>query len=269
MAPEQFLGERATAAVDQFAFCVAIYRALFGAAPFEGEREILTLRRNVLAGTLRAAPPSHTVPAWVSRILLRGLAREPAARFPSMSELLAEIDKHLPLGQEFDPNVGRHERLLLASAMAVFGGIALGAIGALRAAHASPGMPMLIALPCTGLAGLLLAALVLRKRLLGNRFARSVAGVVVLSMLAVVLHRLLALHLGEPVAAVVAVDLFESGMQLVMAAVLLDRAFAAPASLFLGASTLAVWMPQWAVAAYMGAVTASSVVGAVLWAREV
>ena len=128
---------------------------------------------------------------------------------------------------------------------------------------------MLIALPCTGLAGLLLAALVLRKRLLGNRFARSVAGVVVLSMLAVVLHRLLALHLGEPVAAVVAVDLFESGMQLVMAAVLLDRAFAAPASLFLGASTLAVWMPQWAVAAYMGAVTASSVVGAVLWAREV
>jgi serine/threonine-protein kinase len=269
MAPEQFLGERVTAAVDQFAFSVALYRALFGAPPFEGDAEIHTLRRNVVAGATRPPPPSPDVPAWVSRLLIRGLARDATARFATMDELIAEIDGRLPQNRELDANVGRRERGMLAAAMALFGGIVLGGLWFLRGSMQGPlTMGTLIALPGAAVTGLTLAAFVLRRRLLGNRFARNVAAVVWLSMISVVLHRLLALYLGEAPRDVIAVDLLEIGMQLMMAAILVERSFALAAALFLGGSAVAASRPEWAVAAYMGAVIGSSALGTAWWARE-
>ncbi len=92
MAPEQLAGERATPAADQFAFCVALYEALYGQAPFEG-KELATLAQNVRAGRLRP-PPAGRAPAGLGRLLQRGLATEPAARFPSLSALLAQLARY-------------------------------------------------------------------------------------------------------------------------------------------------------------------------------
>jgi hypothetical protein len=87
MAPEQFAGAATDARTDQFAFCVALWEALTGERPFAGDA-FWSIRRSVLAGVPRPPPRGAALPRALKRILLRGLARSPDARFPSMVELL-------------------------------------------------------------------------------------------------------------------------------------------------------------------------------------
>jgi serine/threonine protein kinase/tetratricopeptide (TPR) repeat protein len=76
---------------DQFSFCVSLYLALYGDYPFDPR----TLRKYI--GALRDGPkppPAATrVPAWVHAIVARGLNDAPEARFASMTELLAALDR--------------------------------------------------------------------------------------------------------------------------------------------------------------------------------
>jgi serine/threonine protein kinase len=94
MAPEQHLGERADARSDQFAFCVSLYQALYKQWPFEG-KTAPALADAVISG--RMSPPPKATAATVSpnlrKILLRGLATDPAARYPSMDALLADLER--------------------------------------------------------------------------------------------------------------------------------------------------------------------------------
>jgi eukaryotic-like serine/threonine-protein kinase len=90
MSPEQHLGQRATAASDQFNFCASLYEALCGEPPFGRPDDLTTLRVRVLAGALPAG--GAALPRWLRRALERGLSRDPTRRFPSMEELLRAID---------------------------------------------------------------------------------------------------------------------------------------------------------------------------------
>ncbi len=90
MAPEQWRGLPADARSDQFAFCVALYHACFGARPFAGDG-VFALAESVLQGRLR--PPPRSAPAWLRQALLQGLASDPAARHASMAELLAALER--------------------------------------------------------------------------------------------------------------------------------------------------------------------------------
>jgi tetratricopeptide (TPR) repeat protein/predicted Ser/Thr protein kinase len=91
MAPEQFLGRPSPdQRTDQFSFCVALYEALYGERPFGGQ-SLLALQVSVVEGAVRPAPSHSQVPGWIRRILLRGLAVDPAARFPSVATLLAAL----------------------------------------------------------------------------------------------------------------------------------------------------------------------------------
>jgi tetratricopeptide (TPR) repeat protein/predicted Ser/Thr protein kinase len=92
MAPEQHSGLTADAATDQFAFCVTLYECLYAERPFAGE-SVAQIAFNVLQGTIRAAPAGTAVPGWVRRVVLRGLATDPAARWPSMDALLAALGR--------------------------------------------------------------------------------------------------------------------------------------------------------------------------------
>lgn len=92
MAPEQHKGERADARSDQFAFCVSLYHALYKAWPYEG-KSAPALAQNVIDGRLEPPPKSSTVPAPIRKVLLRGLATEPAARYPTMEALLADLER--------------------------------------------------------------------------------------------------------------------------------------------------------------------------------
>ncbi|WP_293251634.1 serine/threonine-protein kinase [Nannocystis sp.] len=131
MSPEQHLGRFADPRSDQFSFCVALYQALYGVRPFGGER-MTSLAFQVLQGKVGAAPPGTTVPAWLRRIVLRGLNVDPELRYPGMPELLADLDRHSGGGK-------RRRGLLLASAALVGLGLWLG----LRATANTP-------TPCQG-----------------------------------------------------------------------------------------------------------------------
>jgi tetratricopeptide (TPR) repeat protein/tRNA A-37 threonylcarbamoyl transferase component Bud32 len=86
MAPEQIEGGPVDARADQFGFCVSLYRAHFDdALPFErsprGETKVEATE-----------PKDGRVPAWVTRVVMRGLRIAPEERYPSMSELLAALE---------------------------------------------------------------------------------------------------------------------------------------------------------------------------------
>ena len=116
MAPEQHAGGIADAKSDQFAFCVALYEALYGERPFAGEN-VAVLATNVLDGKLLPPPDDTATPRWLFPILARGLAVMPHARHADMDALLAALAD--------DPTVRRRRHVRQAAVAAlVIGGVA-------------------------------------------------------------------------------------------------------------------------------------------------
>jgi predicted Ser/Thr protein kinase len=87
MAPEQLRGEPATASSDQFAFCVALWEALAGRRPFEGDEQA-----GLLAAIEKGRPAGgDRIPKKLRRALERGLSLDPADRYPNVRMLAAAL----------------------------------------------------------------------------------------------------------------------------------------------------------------------------------
>lgn len=89
-----FLGQ-ADARSDQFSFCVALYIALCGNYPFTGQTPPAgygDLVNALDAGKVHPFPKKLKLPKWLLTVLTRGLSRDPDKRYPSMAELLADLD---------------------------------------------------------------------------------------------------------------------------------------------------------------------------------
>ncbi|MCA9710319.1 MAG: serine/threonine protein kinase, partial [Myxococcales bacterium] len=114
MAPEQHRGEALAPAADQYAFCVALWEALVGVAPFQS-----TTLYDLLADKLQGAPPwpssAPRLPRPVLEALERGLQPDPRDRWPSMDALLE--------GLAHDPSRRRNRWL------AALGGLGLVGLG--------------------------------------------------------------------------------------------------------------------------------------------
>ncbi len=92
MAPEQFLGKPIDARTDQFAFCVALYEALYGERPFAGET-IFQIADAVTQEQIRPLPKNNEIPAWLRRCLIRGLRTDPTLRYQDIRSLLTSIER--------------------------------------------------------------------------------------------------------------------------------------------------------------------------------
>jgi serine/threonine protein kinase len=93
MAPEQFSGDPATAASDQFSFCLVLYEALYGQRAFEGER-FDDIRAAVTGTDPRPPPEDRDVPEFIWPVLKTGMSRRPEDRWESIEQLLGELKKY-------------------------------------------------------------------------------------------------------------------------------------------------------------------------------
>ena len=88
MAPEQIALEEVGPAADQFSFCVSLFEAVFAVHPFRRDT-ILEQADAVLHAEPSVPGKGPRVPPWLRRVLMTGLAREPADRHASMDALVA------------------------------------------------------------------------------------------------------------------------------------------------------------------------------------
>jgi len=90
MASEQFLGEAIDARADQFGLCATAWEALYGQPAFAGAG-LLPLASNVTSGRLTPPPAGSRVPAWLRRVLERGLRPRAADRHADTRALLQAL----------------------------------------------------------------------------------------------------------------------------------------------------------------------------------
>ena len=114
MAPEQFFGGHIDARTDQFAFCVVLYRVLFGLRPFVGE-SYRELGRAVARGELREMPKAARVPRSIQAAVRRGLSVGRDDRFASMDELLDALER--------GAGEGRRRRMLAGTGALLLAGL--------------------------------------------------------------------------------------------------------------------------------------------------
>ncbi len=87
LAPEQIRGEPVDAAVDVYALACLLHRCLTGTVPFPRDDDAAKLWAQV-----NAPPPSPSqlvpsLPPAIDEVVRRGMAKDPAARYPSAGEL--------------------------------------------------------------------------------------------------------------------------------------------------------------------------------------
>ena len=121
MSPEQHRGEKVTPATDQFSFCVSLYQSLYGHFPFSTV-SLSALRQDILRGAVTPPPMRSTVPMRVFKVLRRGMAVAIDERFPSMTEMLAELAR--------DPEAARRRVAVTAAVAATVGFASFAAAGA-------------------------------------------------------------------------------------------------------------------------------------------
>ncbi len=118
MAPEQVLEGRADTRSDQFAFCIALYEALWGEHPLPGEGFSRVIRYS--SGPGIEVPASRKIPLRVRKAITRGLAPNPDDRYPDMESLLADLG--------YDPALVRKRWLLAGSVLLLAAALVLGAL---------------------------------------------------------------------------------------------------------------------------------------------
>ncbi|MCX4241169.1 serine/threonine-protein kinase [Paraliomyxa miuraensis] len=129
MAPEQRMGEAVDQRCDLFAFCVALYMALYDQRPFEGPTDVELLRAQI-HDELVAPPRSSRIPRAVFAVLRRGLASKPGERYETMDALLRALSRA----------AGQTRRRTTAT-LAAGGVLALGALLFASAPAAEPPCP--------------------------------------------------------------------------------------------------------------------------------
>jgi len=105
IAPELVRGEKADARCDQYSLGVILFQLATGTLPFDATTPIALALKHVSEPFPSARSRSPNVPESVERVILRATAKEPGARFASVSELNAGLQAALDYAR--DPTAHR------------------------------------------------------------------------------------------------------------------------------------------------------------------
>jgi eukaryotic-like serine/threonine-protein kinase len=93
--PEQARGEVATAASDVYALGIVLYESLTGQRPFSGDGAAAVALARLTSTPPRPSALRAGVPAELDQIVLRAMALEPDARFPSAAAMASALEGFL------------------------------------------------------------------------------------------------------------------------------------------------------------------------------
>src|SRR5216683_1710129 len=91
MAPEQVTGKHVGPAADRYAFAVMAYEMLTGEFPFQGEGVLEVLYAHVHKAPPAPSTRNESVGPRADAVILRGLAKDPNARWESCESLVAAL----------------------------------------------------------------------------------------------------------------------------------------------------------------------------------
>ena len=91
LSPEQARGERATPASDRYALAVVAFELLTGHRPYEAESVTAEAAAHVNNPIPSVCDRLASLPCELDPVLRRALAKDPAARYPSCSEFVADL----------------------------------------------------------------------------------------------------------------------------------------------------------------------------------
>ncbi|MBL4687323.1 MAG: tetratricopeptide repeat protein, partial [Nannocystaceae bacterium] len=116
IAPEVGAGVAIDWRVDQFAFCVALFEAVYGHRPYRGSPAAILA--DLEDSSAQRDKTAAKIPAWLTRALLRGLEPDRDKRYPSMEALLEALERK--------PGGPRRTALILVLAVTATVGVAVG-----------------------------------------------------------------------------------------------------------------------------------------------
>jgi serine/threonine protein kinase len=91
-APEQILGDRITSAADVYAIGVIAYEMLTAARPFNATDRLALLNQVLMAEPMKPTEHRLQIPASIDDVVLRALAKDPAARWPSITAFAEALE---------------------------------------------------------------------------------------------------------------------------------------------------------------------------------
>jgi eukaryotic-like serine/threonine-protein kinase len=124
MSPEQASGQRLDARSDMFSFGVVLYEMLAGKRPFRAAGN-LELLQQVIHG--KPAPLRADIPEPLRAVAMRALAKDPADRYPSMRELVADLRAAQRSSSQRVPATRSHRGWIVAGSIAGLIGVVVGA----------------------------------------------------------------------------------------------------------------------------------------------
>ena len=234
MAPELLAGRPASVASDVFAFSRSIEKLVQGG------------------------------PEWLQPMLRRGLAEDPAARWPNVDSLLLAIETELGTDPKEDPRPARRQRRLL---FAVFAAVVLGVPVAVFAGPVNLGTPVEVFWMGLAPAALMLGAVgVFWPRVRVSPYTRRAALTLLAMLLGMALNRGLGVLLEVPVPAMFAQDLLLFAVEFAVAAAISQRwmLWGSAVSL-LGAGAVALF-PAYTLGVFTAATLALLPIGLRYWA---
>lgn len=93
MSPEQFQGIRVDPRSDIYSLGVVLYELLAGALPFQADTPVALGIRHQTEIPPAIRPQRPNVPAWIERIVMKCLAKQPSNRYATATEVASELSK--------------------------------------------------------------------------------------------------------------------------------------------------------------------------------